>query len=911
VACHAESVSGEERAGKFIGAVTLVVLFAVAACHSQTANMPAFKEEIAKAPLYLDVSAPTDQRVRDLISRMTIEEKTSQLVSVAPAIPRLQVPAYNYWTEGLHGIGMDGVATVFPQAIAYAASWNTELVHGMADIISTEGRARYHEALRHDVRAQNEGLTVWSPNINIFRDPRWGRGQETYGEDPYLTSQIGFAYITGLQGDDPRYLKMLATSKHFAVHSGPEPARHSIDVRVSRHDLEDTYLPAFRYTVTAAHAGSVMCAYNSINGEPACANSFLLEDSLRKSWGFEGYVVSDCGAITDISGGHKYAKTIEQAAAVALRRGTDLDCDFTENEQKGYLDAVKSGALTEAEIDRSLQRIFTARFRLGMFDPPSMVKYASIPYTENDSEAHRIEATKVAMQSMVLLKNDGTLPLKKGVRKIAVIGPLGDSVSALLGNYNGLPSRQTTVVDGIRKEFSGAQVVYVPGTSFLHNTFTVPEAAFTTAQGKPGLTAEYFKTQDMSGDPATVRTDARISFGFLADRLPPWAEAQGFAARWTGEIIAPETGEYAVELKGDGGARLWVNGKQLLDDWKENGGSARPARKFSIHMEKGKAQSLKLEYLRLQSPEKLEFARRLSSMMQLAWKRNGGETVADAVAAAKDADVVVAAVGITAELESEEMSSEGLPPGFRGGDRTSLDLPKPEEDLIEAVRAATGKPLVLVLTNGSALSVNWAAKHANAILEAWYPGEEGGAAIAKTLSGANNPAGRLPVTFYRSVDDLPPFDDYAMANRTYRYYKGPVLYPFGFGLSYSTFRYSGMKLSTKEVGAGEQLGVDISVENASGVPGDEVAELYLDFPGQPGAPGIALRGFQRASLAPGEKRRLHFELSPRDLSWVSPDGSRILAAGSFHVFVGSGQPGGTTPGARETFTVQGTLKLPD
>jgi beta-glucosidase len=890
-----------------VGAAMLTLLFAVAAGQSQTANLPAPAK--ADAPLYLQVSASLDERVRDLISRMTLEEKTSQLVSVAPAIPRLQIPVYNYWTEGLHGIGMDGVATVYPQAIGYAASWNPELVHGMADSVGTEGRARYHEALRHDVHSQNEGLTVWSPNINIFRDPRWGRGQETYGEDPFLTSQIGYAYITGLQGDDPRYLKMLATSKHFAVHSGPEPARHGIDVHVSRHDMEDTYLPAFRYTVTAAHAGSVMCAYNSINGEPACANSFLLGDTLRKSWGFQGYIVSDCAAITDIYTKHNYVKTLEEAAAVSLRRGTDLDCDFTETEQKGYLDAVKSGALSEAQVDQSLERIFTARFRLGMFDPPSMVKYANIPFTENDSEQHRRQALEVAMQSMVLLKNDGTLPLKSNVKKIAVIGPLGDSVSALLGNYNGLPSRQTTVIDGIRKEFAGAEVVYVPGTSLLRHTFTVPGAAFTTEAGKPGLTAEYFKTKDLSGKPEEVRTDARISFGFLADRVPPWAEAQGFAARWTGNLTGPETGDYELELKGDGGARLWVDGKQLIDDWKENGGATRPMRKFELHLRKGVPQPIRVEYMRLQ-PERLEFGRRLGSMMQLAWKRNGGETIQEAMAAVKDADVVVAAVGITAEVEGEEMGDEGLPPGFKGGDRTSIDLPQPEEDLLEAAKAS-GKPLVVVLMNGGVLAVNWAAEHANAILEAWYPGEEGGAAVAKTLSGANNPGGRLPVTMYRSVNDLPAFEDYDMARRTYRYYKGPVLYPFGFGLSYSTFRYSGMKLSTKELVAGEPLAIDVDVENTSKVQGDEVSELYLDFSGQPGTPQVALRGFQRVRLSPGEKRHLHFDLAPRDLSWVNPEGKRVLLAGSIQAFVGGGQPGKGTVGKGETFVVRGALVLPD
>jgi beta-glucosidase len=886
-----------------------VIVFPVAMGQCQAVDPSAPGRSTSAAPLYLDASKPIDARVRDLVSRMTLEQKTSQMVSVAPAIPSLKVPAYNYWTEGLHGIGMDGVATVFPQAIGYAASWNTELVHRMAGTISTEGRARYHEALRHDVHSQNEGLTVWSPNINIFRDPRWGRGQETYGEDPFLTSRMGFAYITGLQGDDPRYLKMLATSKHFDVHSGPESARHSIDVKVSRHDMEDTYLPAFRYTVTAAHAGSVMCAYNSINGEPACANSFLLGDTLRKSWNFTGYVVSDCGAITDIYTKHNYVKTLEEATAVSLRRGTDLDCDFTETEQKGYLDAVKSGMLSEAEIDRSLERIFTARFRLGMFDPPSMVKYASIPFSENDTEQHRAEAAEVAMQSMVLLKNDGTLPLHSSVKKIAVIGPLGDSVSALLGNYNGLPSRQTTVIDGIRKEFAGAQVVYVPGTSLLRHAFTVPEAAFTTDAGKPGLTAEYFQTKDMSGKPKEVRTDARISFGFLADRVPPWAEAEGFAARWTGNITAPQTGDYELELKGDGGARLWIDGKPVIDDWSDTIVAARPARKFQVHFRQGVPQSIRLEYMRLQ-PQTLEFGRRLGSMMQLAWKCNGGETIEEAVASAKDADVVVAAVGITAEVEGEEMSDEGLPPGFHGGDRTSIALPQPEQDLLEAVKS-TGKPLVVVLMNGGALSVNWAAEHANAILEAWYPGEEGGTAVAKTLSGANNPGGRLPVTVYRGVDDLPPFEDYDMSRRTYRYYQGPVLYPFGFGLSYASFRYSRMKLSTRQLAAGEPLGIDVDVENSSKLQGDEVAELYLDFAGQPGAPRVALRGFQRVRLSPGETRHLHFDLTPRDLSWVNPEGSRVLAAGSFHVFVGGGQPGKGAAGEGETFVVHGALTLPD
>jgi beta-glucosidase len=890
--------------------VLLLPLVFSTAGYSQDAESVRPGTAAKEPPAYLDTALPIAARVEDLVSKMTLEEKASQVVSVAPAIPRLHVPAYNYWSEALHGVGMDGVATVFPQAIGFAATWDPGLVHEMADVIATEGRARYHEALRNDVHSQNEGLTFWSPNINIFRDPRWGRGQETYGEDPFLTSRIGLAFITGLQGNDPRYLKVLATPKHFAVHSGPEPARHTIDVHISKHDVEDTYLPAFRYTVTEGHAASVMCAYNSINGEPACANSFLLQDSLRQAWKFQGYVVSDCAAITDIYNNHKYVKTIDEAAAVSMKRGTDMDCDFEQTEAAGYLEAVKKGLLTEADLDRSLRRIFTARFRLGMFDPPSMVKYASTPFSENDSEGHRALSLRVANESMVLLKNDGVLPLKRNVKRIAVIGPLGDSVSALLGNYNGLPSRQTTVVEGTRKEFPAADVTFFAGTDFLHRPFMVPATAFSTDEGVPGLKAQYFRSRDLSGAPVTERTDARIAFGFEADRVPPWAEMDGYSVRWTGRITAPETGDYQFELRGDGGARLWIDGKQLLDDWKENGGASRPSRKFALHLEKGVPHSFKLEYLRFEQEKKLEFGRRLSSMMQLVWMREGGDSLEAALASVRKADVVVAAVGITAELEGEEMGNDGLPEGFRNGDRTSLDLPKPEEALLEAAKA-TGKPLVVVLMNGSALSVNWAAANADAVLEAWYPGEEGGTAVAKTLSGANNPAGRLPVTFYRSVNDLPAFEDYAMSNRTYRYFKGPVLYPFGYGLSYSRFQYSGLKLSKPVLDAGQPLAVEVEVANTSQVAGDEVAQLYETFSGAEGAPRLALRGFQRVTLAAGEKKTLHFELAPRDLSWVDAKGDRVLLPATVGISVGGSQPGEGASVARGSVSLRGQLQLPE
>jgi beta-glucosidase len=858
----------------------------------------------------LDPTQSIGKRVDDLIARMTLEEKTRQLLSVAPAIPRLQVPAYNYWSEALHGIGNDGQATVFPQAIGFASTWNTALVHQMADAISTEARARYQEALRNDRRAQSEGLTFWSPNINLFRDPRWGRGQETYGEDPYLTGRMGVAFVTGMQGDDPKYLKALATPKHFAVHSGPEPARHTIDVQISKHDIEDSYLPAFRAAIVEGKAGSVMCAYNSLNGEPDCANRFLLEETLREDWQFKGYVVSDCQAITDIYSNHKYVKNLEEAAAVSMKRGTDLDCDFTQSESAGYLEAVKKGDLTEADIDRSLRRLFTARFRLGMFDPPAMVKYTRIPFSENDSEAHRKLALEVARQSMVLLKNDGALPLKEGIRKIAVIGPLGDSGSALLGNYNGMPSRQTTVIEGIRAQFPDAQVSYAPGTKFLRSYFPIPRAAFVTDLGKPGLTAQYFRSGDLSGLPEITRIDPQVSFGFGVDRVPQWAELNGYTARWSGKLSAPEDGLYSIQVTGGGGVRLWIDERLVIDDWKENDPASQAKRAFTLQLSKGDPHRFRMEYLRFGQVKNLEFPRRLTSGVQLLWTREGGETIPDAMKIARDADVVIAVVGITAELESEENCSPDLPEGFKCGDRTSLDLPKPEEDLIESARA-TGKPLVVVLMSGSALAVNWADKNANAILQAWYPGEEGGTAVAETLAGINNPAGRLPVTFYRSVNDLPAFDDYRMNARTYRYYSGPVLYPFGYGLSYSHFKYSHLKLSAKILQAGGPLSIDVDVENTSSIKGDEVVELYESYPGRQDAPIRTLRGFQRVTLAPGEKRGVHFVLPPRDLSMVNAAGTRIVPAGPMNFFVGGAQPGDNYLGAKGSVLIRGEMKLPD
>ncbi len=859
----------------------------------------------ANAP-YMNPALPIDVRVDDLVSRMTLEEKASQLVNQARAIPRLNVPEYDYWSEGLHGVAAAGVATVFPQAIALGATWDAPLLHDVAIVIGTEARAKHHEAVRQGRHNIFEGLTFWSPNINIFRDPRWGRGQETYGEDPFLTGRMGVAFVTGLQGDNPKYLRVVSTPKHYAVHSGPESTRHKADVPISKHDEEDTYLPAFRATIVDGHAASTMCAYNSINGEPACANTFLLEDTLRGAWRFNGFVVSDCGAVMDIWSGHQFTKTKEEAAAISLKRGMDNECvDFTRkipdnSDYLKYIDAVKQGFLTEKEFDIALHRLFRARFLLGMFDPPEMVPYAQVPYSENDTEAHRQLSLKTSRETMVLLKNDGILPLTKAPKTIAVIGPLADNKRVLEGNYNGTPSRATSALEGIKKQFATSEVTFSPGTRFLRDPKPIPASLFTTPDGKPGLQAEYFKNKELNGLPTLKRVDKEINFNFIVTPIPGFSNgafaADNFSVRWTGFFTPTESGTYQIGLRSDDGFRLWIDGKLIVEDWTTHGISAKLA---DIKLEKGHKYALKAEY----------FQSTGDAIAQMVWNNELIEKpIEDAVAAAKKADVVIAVVGITSDLEGEEMNVQIE--GFKGGDRTSLDLPKEEEQLLEAVKA-TGKPLIVVLMNGSALSVNWADKNANAILEAWYAGEEGGTAIADTLAGVNNPSGRLPLTFYTGVSELPPFDDYNMTNRTYRYFTGKPLYPFGHGLSYSKFEYSNVKLSATQIQAGDSLRIDADVKNNSQRDGDEVVEIYLTFPKVAGAPLRALRGFTRVHIAAGETAHLRLSLNKRDLSMVDENGNRLVAPGAYTLSVGGGQPGTSAPTAEAAFTINGKLALPE
>ncbi|HEX8634222.1 MAG TPA: glycoside hydrolase family 3 C-terminal domain-containing protein [Pyrinomonadaceae bacterium] len=828
-------------------------------------------------PDYLNPQLPVERRVADLVGRMTLEEKVAQMMNKSPAIARLNVPDYDWWNEALHGVAYAGHATVFPQSIGLGATWNPALMQRVATAISDEARAKYHEAVRRDFRKRFYGLTFWSPNINIFRDPRWGRGQETYGEDPFLTSRLGVAFVRGMQGDDPRYLKVIATPKHYAVHSGPEPERHVFDAATDERDFRETYLPAFQAAIVEGKAGSVMCAYNRVNGEPACASKRLMTDILRTEWGFDGYVVSDCDAVLDIYKHHKFVRTEEEGVALAVKAGTELTCGY---EYRALIPAIKAGHISEREIDTAVSRLFTARFRLGLFDPPEMVAYTRIPFEVNDSAAHRELARAAARESLVLLKNEGRqLPLRKDLKTIAVIGPNADSLEVLLGNYHGIPSEWVTPLEGIRRKVSpSTRVLYALGTTLTGEPLLpVPASALSQADGQPGLKAEYFDNKDLQGAPVATRVDAQINFDWFTNAPVPQLPLDNFSARWTGQITAPATGSYELGVRADDAARLYLDDELFLDGWRD--GSAKTVKK-PLQMEAGRAYKIRVEF----------YDRYAAATAKLLWgtPRLAESLYEDAIRKAREADVVVMALGLAPSVEGEEMDVKLE--GFRGGDRTELDLPKVQDDLLRAVHA-TGKPVVLLLFSGGGISVNWADANVPAIVQAWYPGEEGGSAIADVLFGDYNPAGRLPITFYKSASQLPPFADYRMQGKTYRYFKGDPLYPFGHGLSYAKFEYGKLELKGR-VKAGEPVRVSAEVRNGGTVAGDEVVQLYLtDTAASAPVPLRSLRGVQRVSLRPGERRRVTFTLAPRDLTLIDDGGRRVLEPGAFAVTVGGKQPG--------------------
>lgn len=880
----------------FSGRMRLIVVVAGACSGSLAAQAP------ARTP-----SPDIVRRVDALVNQMTLEEKVSQMQNHSVAIPRLNVPEYDWWNEALHGVARSGYATVFPQAIGLAATWNPELLHQVAAAIGTEGRAKNAEALRHGIHGQHFGLDFWSPNINIFRDPRWGRGQETYGEDPFLTSRMGVSFVEGLQGDDPMYFQAIATPKHFAVHSGPESTRHTADVDVSPHDLEDTYLPAFRAAVIEARADSVMCAYNAVDGEPACANSMLLQQTLRNDWGFNGYVTSDCAAITDVTVGHRFAPDLEHAAVASVRAGTDTSCG---NEYAVLVKAVQDGLITEKELDVSVKRLFTARFQLGLFDDPEKVKYAEISFSKNDSPAHRRLALEAAGQAMVLLKNDGVLPLKKSA-KVAVIGPNAASLVAIEGSYNAVPSMPVFPLDGMEAIFTG-NVTYAQGAPYVSELpLPVPRTLFHPApgDGRNGLKGEYFDNASFEGEPSLTRLDEQINFDWNGASPLQARDGKQFAVRWTGTIEVPVAGDYEFSFTlahcypcGDAmSVKLWFDGQPMLDQsMGESESHHNGLKPILLHFADSRPHRIRIEYTHR--------TRLYGGGLTLGWMPPINAERQMAVAAARQSDAVIAFVGLSPELEGEEMPVHI--PGFAGGDRTDIDLPPVQEELLKAL-AATGKPLVVVLMNGSALAIDWAKQHANAIVEAWYPGEAAGTAIAQVLTGEINPGGKLPITFYSSIKDLPAFDNYSMTNRTYRYFRGTPLWGFGYGLSYSTFKWKNVKLSSKTVQAGEPLVLEADVENTSEVAGDAVSELYLTPPAAETSPSLELVGFERTSLAPHSRKHLRFVVDARSLSVVDAQGIRAVRPGNYILHLGGSQPVDSDgPMQTARFTIRGTRKLP-
>lgn len=834
----------------------------------------------ANAPPYLDPDLPLEHRVNDLVSRMTLDEKAGQTLYNAPAIPRLQIPEYNWWGEALHGVARAGKATVFPQAIGLAATWDAPLLQRVATVISDEARAKYHHSVRHGRRGIYEGLTFWSPNINIFRDPRWGRGMETYGEDPYLTGRLGVAFVKGMQGDHPTYLKTVATPKHFAVHSGPEPDRHVFDAIVDERDLRETYLPAFRATVVEANAQSIMCAYNRFRGNPCCGSNELLERILRREWGFSGYVVSDCWAIMDFYTFHKVDQTAPQAAARALLSGTDLNCGVTYD---SLAVAVRQGLVSEALVDTAVKRLFRARFKLGMFDPDDRVPYARIPISTNDSKKHRQLALEAAQKSIVLLKNEkDLLPFRNDVRSIAVIGPNAHDVDLLLGNYNGVPSEPVTPLEGLRKKAPrGVSIFYAQGCELAKDIpafeLVPPAVLFTEQKGKrtPGLFGEYFNNHTLEGKPSVQRVDRSIDFNWWEDSPARGVRPDSFSVRWSGVLVPPTSGRYTLGVRAFGGARLWLDDSLLFGESDRH--SVMTQWKF-VHLEGKKPYNIRLEY----------WDRRADASAQLVWSLPKPNLKDEALAVAGRADVVVMMLGLSPRLEGEEMTVEV--PGFKGGDRVDLGLPREQEELLRAI-VATKKPVVLVLLSGSAVAATWAAENVPAILEVWYPGQAAGSALADVLFGNVNPGGRLPVTFYKSAEQLPPFSNYNMEGKTYRYFRGEPLYPFGHGLSYTRFEYTNLRIPAS-VRAGEQIKISADVENTGARMGDEVVQLYVT---QVGAsvpvPVRSLQGFQRLALKPGERRTVSFVLTPRQISLINNQAKRVVEPGIIEISVGGKQPG--------------------
>ena len=816
-------------------------------------------------------SLPMEERVNNLVSLLTLDEKIGQMVNNAPAIPRLGIPAYNWWNETLHGVARSPYhVTSYPQAIGMAATWDTASLHTMADYSATEGRAIFNDSRRKGKTGIYLGLTYWTPNINIFRDPRWGRGQETYGEDPYLTGTLGKAFVRGLEGDHPKYLKASACAKHFAVHSGPEWNRSTFNAVVADFDLWDTYLPAFRDLIVDAKVSGVMCAYNAFDGQPCCGSDQLMNNILRNDWKFTGYVTSDCGGIGHFWRTHKTHATPEAAAADAVLHGTDCECSGSPT-YRALSKAIKDGLLTEQQIDISLKRLFTIRMRLGMFDPGELVPFSTIGLDKLEAAPHKAHALKMARQSMVLLKNEQqVLPLSKS-KRIAVVGPNADDKSVLLANYYGYPSKIVTVLEAIQQKL-GTPVMYEMGTNITDNKVfkTAYKSAWFSQNGQQGFEAEYFQNTKLEGKPLLVRQEKKIDHQWGdGEQISEKIIARNMSVRWSTTFTPQATGEVSFDLKGDDRCRLFIDGEKQIETDIKNA-------YYTLKAMEGKQYKLVIEYW--QSADNAEVKFDMGSF-EIA--------TPEAIAArVKSADAIIYVGGISAKLEGEDMPVSI--PGFKGGDRTNIELPAVQTALLKALKA-TGKPVIFVNMSGSAIGFEWEATNLPAIIQAWYGGQACGEAVADVLFGDYNPAGRLPVTFYKNVNDLPDFEDYSMNNRTYRYFKGTPLYPFGFGLSYTNFRYSNLKVTP--VTAGGKREVTITLTNTGKRAGEEVVQLYISHKNPGFKTAIrTLKGFQRIALPPGAQKIIRFTLGEKELSEIDQQGKAVPISGSFEISVGGGQP---------------------
>jgi beta-glucosidase len=826
-----------------------------------------------RRPSYLDPAQPIETRVRDLVSRMTLEEKAAMMSNSTPGVPRLGIPKYDWWSEALHGVANAGQATVFPQAIGLAAMWDATLHQEIAHVIGIEGRAKFNGyAGTPQEGTIFHGLTFWSPNINIFRDPRWGRGQETYGEDPFLTARLGVAFVRGLQGDNPDYLLAAACAKHFAVHSGPESLRHNFDVSPSEADLYETYLPAFEALVREGHVEAVMTAYNAVNGTPCSMNPLLY--TLLAKWGFNGHVTSDCGSVDDLSRTYKRGDPAE-VNALTLRAGMNVRCG---SESAALAEAVRRGLVSEAELDYRLGALLRTMFRLGFFDPKERVPFNAIAPAENDTPEHGALALRTAREAMVLLKNDGVLPLKKErLHRVAVIGPNATSVPVLLGNYNGSPSAPVTVLAGLKAalEPAGVRVDYAHGCDYAARPTTLRQMASGWVHG------EYFASPDLSGKPAATRTERPLDFDFGAPRFPfagrpEGVPDKGISARWNGDLQTTLAGDYQIVVHGRGGFRLTLGGETIIDSWTPPPGEEGKERQVSVthRLPDNASFPLKLEYVQGDGPVKVS----------VEWSTPAADAgIAAALETANTADVIVFVGGISAQLEGEEMQVDYE--GYAGGDRLGIELPAIQQQLLKKLHA-TGKPIVLVNLSGSAIAMPWADKHLGAILQAWYPGQAGGTAVADVLLGNYNPAGRLPITFYRATADLPDFKDYKMAGRTYRYFDGKPLYAFGHGLSYTRFAYAHLRVAPAANGT---LAVTVDVTNAGARDGDEVVQLYAVPPANSHPrEREALCGFSRVHLATGETKTVNITIpavamrrwSKEAKDYVVPSGKWTIRAGA-------------------------------